>query len=235
MNQPQIVPEQEPFALEVRGLHKGYASSADRLEVLVQLDLVCSRGESVAIVGASGIGKSTLLHVIGALDEPDRGNVRVAGVDPFALNEADRARLRNRELGFVFQFHHLLREFSATENVALPLWVSGTAPEEATERADTLLRELGLAHRSAARPDELSGGERQRVAIARATVNEPSLLLADEPTGDLDRDTAGMVYNKMMELTRSRNMTLVVATHDLELAARADRVLRLINGKLETA
>ena len=189
----------------------------------------------MAIVGASGVGKSTLLHVIGALDVPDQGEIRVAGVDPFALDEADRARLRNREIGFVFQFHHLLKEFSASENVALPLWVSGTAREEAMDRADTLLRELGLAHRSGARPDELSGGERQRVAIARATITEPSLLLADEPTGDLDRESARMVYDKLMEQTRSRNTTLVVATHDLELAALTDRVLRLIDGKLEPA
>lgn len=223
------------LALQVKGLHKGYPGPTSRLEVLVQLDLECGQGDSVAIVGASGVGKSTLLHVIGALDEPDQGEIRVAGVDPFALNEADRARLRNREIGFVFQFHHLLKEFSASENVALPLWVSGTAREEATDRADTLLRELGLAHRSGARPDELSGGERQRVAIARATITEPSLLLADEPTGDLDRESARLVYDKLMEQTRSRNTTLVVATHDLELAARTDRVLRLIDGKLEPA
>lgn len=223
------------MTLQVRGLHKGYPGPTARLEVLVQLDLECDRGESVAIVGASGVGKSTLLHVIGALDRPDQGEVRVAGVDPFELDETDRARLRNREVGFVFQFHHLLREFSAIENVALPLWVSGTSREEATDRADTLLGELGLAHRSGARPDELSGGERQRVAIARATITEPSLLLADEPTGDLDRETGRMVYDKMIELTRSRNTTLVVATHDLELAAQTDRVLRLIDGKLEPA
>lgn len=223
------------LALQVKGLHKGYPGPTSRLEVLVQLDLECGQGDSVAIVGASGVGKSTLLHVIGALDEPDQGEIRVAGVDPFALNEADRARLRNREIGFVFQFHHLLKEFSASENVALPLWVSGTAREEATDRADTLLRELGLAHRSGARPDELSGGERQRVAIARATITEPSLLLADEPTGDLDRESARLVYDKLMEQTRSRNTTLVVATHDLELAARTDRILRLIDGKLEPA
>lgn len=223
------------LALQVKGLHKGYPGPTSRLEVLVQLDLECGQGDSVAIVGASGVGKSTLLHVIGALDVPDQGEIRVAGVDPFALNEADRARLRNREIGFVFQFHHLLKEFSASENVALPLWVSGTAREEATDRADTLLRELGLAHRSGARPDELSGGERQRVAIARATITEPSLLLADEPTGDLDRESARLVYDKLMEQTRSRNTTLVVATHDLELAARTDRILRLIDGKLEPA
>lgn len=223
------------LALQVKGLHKGYPGPTSRLEVLVQLDLECGQGDSVAIVGASGVGKSTLLHVIGALDVPDQGEIRVAGVDPFALNETDRARLRNREIGFVFQFHHLLKEFSASENVALPLWVSGTAREEATDRADTLLRELGLAHRSGARPDELSGGERQRVAIARATITEPSLLLADEPTGDLDRESARLVYDKLMEQTRSRNTTLVVATHDLELAARTDRILRLIDGKLEPA
>lgn len=223
------------MALQVKGLHKGYPGPTSRLEVLIQLDFECEQGESVAIVGASGVGKSTLLHVIGALDVPDQGEIRVAGVDPFALDEADRARLRNREIGFVFQFHHLLKEFSASENVALPLWVSGTAREEATDRADTLLKELGLAHRSGSRPDELSGGERQRVAIARATITEPSLLLADEPTGDLDRESARMVYDKLMEQTRSRSTTLVVATHDLELAAQTDRVLRLIDGKLEPA
>jgi lipoprotein-releasing system ATP-binding protein len=226
---------QTGLSLQIRGLHKGYPGPTARLEVLVNLDFECKRGETVAIVGASGVGKSTLLHVMGALDEPDRGEIRVADVDPFSLDETERARLRNREVGFVFQFHHLLREFTGAENVALPLWVSGTTREEATDRADTLLGELGLAHRSGARPDELSGGERQRVAIARAIVTSPSLLLADEPTGDLDRETARMVYEKMLELTRSRDTALVVATHDLELAAQADRVLRLVDGTLEPA
>ena len=220
-------------ALQVRNLHKGYRTPQGELSVLRGVDLECQPGETVAVIGASGVGKSTLLHVLGALDQPDEGQIRVAGQDPFALSEADRALLRNRSIGFVFQFHHLLPEFTAAENVALPLWVAGSQEAPGLLVATELLGSLGLSERATARPDELSGGERQRVAIARALVTRPVLLLADEPTGNLDGETAGIVYNKLMELTRERGTVLVVATHDLELAERTDRVYRLRHGRLE--
>jgi lipoprotein-releasing system ATP-binding protein len=220
------------LSLLVSDLHKSYPSPTGRLQVLKGIDLECRPGETLAVVGASGVGKSTLLHVMGALDSPDSGSVRVAGEDPFALTEARRAELRNRQVGFVFQFHHLLPEFTAAENVALPLLVAGKGQREALEAALALLAELGVGPRALARPDELSGGERQRVAIARGVVTEPAVLLADEPTGNLDTDTARMVYGRMIEMTRKRNMTLVVATHDVELSAQTDRTLRLRDGKL---
>lgn len=221
------------FALWVRDLHKGYDTPQGILPVLKGVDLECRPGDTVAVIGASGVGKSTLLHVLGALDEPDSGEVRVAGRDPFALPEADRAQLRNRSIGFVFQFHHLLPEFSAAENVALPLWIAGCDQAAGLLEATALLFALGLSERATARPDELSGGERQRVAIARALVTRPVLLLADEPTGNLDGETADVVYNKLVDLTRERGTVLIVATHDLELAARTHRVYRLKHGRLE--
>ena len=220
-------------ALQVRDLHKGYSTPQGPLSVLRGVELECVPGDTVAVIGASGVGKSTLLHVLGALDQPDRGEVLVAGQDPFTLPEAERAVLRNRSIGFVFQFHHLLPEFSAAENVALPLWIGGQSEAEGLKAAADLLGALGLAERASARPDELSGGERQRVAIARALVTRPVLLLADEPTGNLDGETAEVVYNKLVELTRERGTVLVVATHDLDLAARTDRVYRLRQGRLE--
>jgi lipoprotein-releasing system ATP-binding protein len=220
-------------ALSVRGLHKGYSTALGHLPVLRGVDLDCDPGDTVAVIGASGVGKSTLLHVLGALDQPDLGHVWVAGQDPFVLPEAERALLRNRSIGFVFQFHHLLPEFTAAENVALPLWIAGRTEAAGLAEAAALLADLGLGERQGARPDELSGGERQRVAIARALVTRPVLLLADEPTGNLDGETADVVYNKLVELTRERGTVLVVATHDLELAARTDRVYRLRQGCLE--
>jgi len=220
-------------AVAVRALHKGYVTPAGKLDVLLGVDLECQRGETVAIIGASGVGKSTLLHVLGALDEPDSGDVRIEGDDPFALTDPERALLRNGRIGFVFQFHHLLPEFTAAENVALPLWIAGAAESEARQEAEQLLGDLGLSDRTDSRPDELSGGERQRVAIARAVVARPSVMLADEPTGNLDGETAFAVYTRMMELTRSRGAALIVATHDLELAGRTDRVYRLKQGRLE--
>lgn len=220
-------------ALCVRGLHKGYSTPHGSLSVLRGVDLDCNPGDTVAVIGASGVGKSTLLHVLGALDTPDEGQVLVGGSDPFKLSEPERALLRNRSIGFVFQFHHLLPEFTSAENVALPLWIAGQSEAEGLKQAVSLLGDLGLAERALSRPDELSGGERQRVAIARALVTRPVLLLADEPTGNLDGDTAAVVYSKLVELTRERGTVLVVATHDLELAARADRVFRLRQGRLE--
>jgi lipoprotein-releasing system ATP-binding protein len=219
-------------AVVVRALHKGYVTPGGKLDVLTGVDLECRSGETVAIIGASGVGKSTLLHVMGALDEPDSGEVRIGGDDPFALSDPQRALLRNGRIGFVFQFHHLLPEFTAAENVALPLWIAGVEESQARRVAEQLLGDLGLGDRTDSRPDELSGGERQRVAIARAVVARPSVLLADEPTGNLDGETALAVYTRMMELTRDRGAALVVATHDLELAGRADRVYRLKQGRL---
>jgi lipoprotein-releasing system ATP-binding protein len=219
-------------ALEARALHKSYATADGALAVLRGVDLEVAPGESVAIIGASGVGKSTLLHILGALDTPDSGTVLVAGENPFAVDDDRRATLRNRRIGFVFQFHHLLPEFSAVENVALPLWVGRQNPSEAVGQARRLLDALGLGPRIQARPDTLSGGERQRVALARALVAEPTLLLADEPTGNLDAATARMVYERMVALARERRTALVVATHDMDLAVQADRVLRLREGRL---
>jgi len=219
-------------ALIVRELHKGYPSPTGPLHVLRGVDLEVAPGEAVAVIGASGVGKSTLLHVAGALDVPDEGCVEVGGEDPFALEDGARALLRNRMIGFVFQFHHLMPEFTAAENVAMPLWVGGVERREALDTAVGMLRDLDLGDRVWARPDTLSGGERQRVAIARALVSRPALLLADEPTGNLDGSTARMVYGRMMEMARARNAALLVATHDMELAVKADRVLRLRDGTL---
>jgi lipoprotein-releasing system ATP-binding protein len=219
-------------ALVVRGLVKSYPSPNGRLNVLTGVDLDVRAGETVAVIGASGVGKSTLLHVVGALDVPDAGQVTVAGENPFALDEDRRAILRNRQIGFVFQFHHLLPEFTAAENVALPLWVGGVEKSVGLDAAHVILRDLGIEDRAWARPDTLSGGERQRVAIARALVTKPALLLADEPTGNLDGATARMVYGHMIALAKQRATALLVATHDMELAVQADRVLRLRDGNL---
>lgn len=225
----------KPSALEVRNLYKSYATPNGPLAVLCGVDMEVAPGEAVAVIGASGVGKSTLLHVLGALDTPDSGQVFVAGEDPFAVDEDRRAVLRNRKIGFVFQFHHLLPEFSAVENVAMPLWVGQRDQSEALALARRVLDELGMEPRAWARPDTLSGGERQRVALARALVSSPALLLADEPTGNLDAATARMVYGRMVALARDRKTALVVATHDMELAVQADRVLRLRDGRLGPA
>jgi lipoprotein-releasing system ATP-binding protein len=222
----------KPLALEVRALHKSYSTPNGSLAVLQGVDLQVAPGEAVAIIGASGVGKSTLLHVLGALDTPDSGEVLVAGENPFAVDEDRRALLRNRKIGFVFQFHHLLPEFSAVENVALPLWVGKWDQAEALATAHQVLDDLEMEPRAWARPDTLSGGERQRVALARALVSSPALLLADEPTGNLDAATARMVYGRMVALARERSAALVVATHDMELAVQADRIMRLREGKL---
>jgi lipoprotein-releasing system ATP-binding protein len=222
----------KPLALEVRGLHKSYSTPNGPLAVLCGVDLEVAPGCAVAIIGASGVGKSTLLHVLGALDTPDSGQVLVAGEDPFAVDEDRRALLRNRKIGFVFQFHHLLPEFSAVENVALPLWVGKWDQAEALAVAHRVLDDLGMEPRAWARPETLSGGERQRVALARALVSSPALILADEPTGNLDAATARMVYERMVALARERQTALVVATHDMELAVQADFVLRLREGRL---
>lgn len=218
--------------LEVTELTKCYGTGDTRVDVLKGVNLSVAEGETIALVGASGTGKSTLLHIMGTLDRPSSGNVFFQGQDVFRLSESALASFRNRSIGFVFQFHHLLPEFTAMENVMMPLLIAGTRRSEAAVPARELLEEVGLAHRLTHKPGELSGGEQQRVAIARALILSPKLLLADEPTGNLDMKTSDEVHETLEGIHRKRGVTLVIVTHNEKLASRMGRTVRLMDGRV---
>jgi lipoprotein-releasing system ATP-binding protein len=224
--------EQGAAVLSARGVQRSFREGSSTLEVLCGVELEVQRGERLAIIGASGSGKTTLLQILGGLDRPDGGQVLVGGQDLHAISERERGALRNRSIGFIYQFHHLLPEFSALENVAMPLLVRRESVSSAAAQARALLSRVGLAQRLNHKPYQLSGGERQRTAVARALVTTPQLVLADEPTGNLDGANAAQVFALMLELNRELGTSLVVVTHDPRLAARMDRVLELDGGRL---
>lgn len=222
--------------LEARNIHKTFPiarNNREGLHVLRGIDLSIEEGEIVAIVGPSGAGKSTLLHILGALDRPSEGEVCFQGKNIFSMNDEELARFRNQNIGFVFQFHHLLPEFTALENVAMPAMIDGKKFERVKEAAANLLSEVGLGDRLHHRPSELSGGEQQRVAVARALMNAPALVLADEPSGNLDSVNSEKLHDLLWNLSKSKRQTFVIATHNTALAQRADRVLRIVDGRVE--
>jgi lipoprotein-releasing system ATP-binding protein len=217
--------------IQVQQLFKSYGNGTKRVEVLKGIDLAFIPGERGAIVGASGVGKTTLLHILGTLDRPTSGKVLYQGEDVFTMNEKELALFRNREIGFVFQFHHLLPEFNALENTMMPCLIQGIPRKEAALRAESILTSVGLKDRLSHKPGELSGGEQQRVAVARALVLEPKVLLADEPTGNLDTKTGDSVFDLLQEINRIKGVTLIVVTHNLTLANKLSRQIHLLDGK----
>jgi len=224
---------QSKFVLEARGVSKTFRQGPREVRVLKDVDMALSAGQSLAIVGVSGAGKSTLLHILGGLDRPDSGEVLINGASLWGLRKADRSRTRNHTMGFVYQFHHLLPEFTALENVAMPLLIRGNKPADAAAKSAELLGRVGLAERLTHKPGELSGGERQRAALARALVGNPRVVLGDEPTGNLDERTAGHVYDLLLELNRELKTSLLLVTHDKRLARRMDQQLELHMGRLQ--
>lgn len=222
----------KPAVIQCSQLTKRFSDGGLETDVLNDINLSINKGDKLAIVGSSGSGKSTLLHLLGGLDEPSSGKVEIHGQDINALSVKDLSKLRNQSLGFVYQFHHLLPEFTAVENVAIPLVIGGISPKHAQQQAEELLIKVGLGHRLSHKPSELSGGERQRAALARALITQPDCLLADEPTGNLDHRTAQAIFDLILELNESLGTALVIVTHDTELASRMDKTFTLLDGKL---
>jgi len=222
----------KPAVIQCSQLAKRFTDGSLDTDVLSDINLSINKGEKLAIIGSSGSGKSTLLHLLGGLDKPSSGKVEIHGQDINALSVRALSKLRNQSLGFVYQFHHLLPEFTAVENVAIPLVIGGVAPKKAQQQAEELLIKVGLGHRLSHKPGELSGGERQRAALARALITQPDCLLADEPTGNLDHRTAQAIFDLILELNASLGTALVIVTHDIELAARMDKTFTLLDGKI---
>jgi lipoprotein-releasing system ATP-binding protein len=226
--------ELKDIILRAENIHKVFSLGKDvKLHVLKGINLEVKRGEIISIVGASGAGKSTLLHILGALDRPSAGRVFIDGIDIFKMSDFELAKFRNQKIGFVFQFHHLLPEFTALENVAMPALIGGKNFNEARERAYELLKEVGLADRINHKPSELSGGEQQRVAVARALMNSPDIVLADEPSGNLDSKNAEALHELIIELNRKTGQTFIIATHNEKLAEKSDRIVKIVDGRIQ--
>jgi lipoprotein-releasing system ATP-binding protein len=233
MIEPGPVSKHGKQMIEVINLNKSFPMAGREIRVLKGIDLRIGKGEMLSVVGASGVGKSTLLHILGTLDRPTSGKILFGELDLFTLSEQKLADFRNRRIGFVFQFHHLLPEFSALENVQMPALIQGSNPAEAGRRAREILKGVGLAERIHHRPGQLSGGEQQRVAVARALLLEPDLVLADEPTGNLDTHTSEEVFSLLRDLNKQKGITFIVVTHNERLAAQADRILKMVDGRIE--